>query len=131
MKHLLIFRDEVVIMDMEAGIEHLGRGTAEAVDALIVVVEPGARSLQTYHKIKELASDLKIKNIFVVLNKVRNEQDIEFIKSNIDDKLLGYMSYNQDIIKADLEGVSPFDISPKTVEEVKAIRDSLEQVLTS
>ncbi|MDI6605021.1 MAG: carbon monoxide dehydrogenase accessory protein CooC [Thermoanaerobacteraceae bacterium] len=131
MKHLIIFRDEVVIMDMEAGIEHLGRGTADAMDALIVVVEPGARSLQTYHKIKQLASDIKIKNIFVVFNKVRNKEDIEFLKSNIKDEFLGFISYDQNIIKADLEGVSPFDTSPKTVEEIKEIRDSLEKKLLS
>ncbi|TET55055.1 MAG: adenylyl-sulfate kinase, partial [Actinobacteria bacterium] len=68
-KHLVIARDEVVIMDMEAGIEHLGRATAEAVDAFIVVIEPGLRSVQTAKTIKKLAADIGIKNIYVVINK--------------------------------------------------------------
>ena len=67
-------------MDMEAGIEHLGRGTAESVDAFIVVVEPGERSLQTYRKVKKLGNDIGVKKVFVVGNKVRNKCDEEFIK---------------------------------------------------
>jgi CO dehydrogenase maturation factor len=57
LKHLIVERDEVVIVDMEAGIEHLTRGTAEGVDAFIVVVEPGQRSLQTAVQVKKLASE--------------------------------------------------------------------------
>ena len=54
----LVFRkDDVVVMDMEAGLEHLGRGTASLMDQFVVVIEPGARSIQTYARIKELAKD--------------------------------------------------------------------------
>ena len=64
--HLILQNKDVVVMDMEAGIEHLGRGTAESVDAFIVVVEPGERSLQTYRKVKKLGKDIGVKKIFVV-----------------------------------------------------------------
>ena len=60
LSHLIIQRDEVVIMDMEAGLEHLSRGTTDLVDQFIVVVEPGARSIQTYHSVQRLAKDLGV-----------------------------------------------------------------------
>src|SRR5208282_6336543 len=73
LKHLVVERDEVVIVDMEAGIEHLTRGTAESVDAFIVVVEPGQRSMQTAAVVRDMAKQLGVKNVFVVANKVRGE----------------------------------------------------------
>src|SRR5574344_1140821 len=80
----LIFRkDDVVIMDMEAGLEHLGRGTASNMDQFIVVIEPGARSVQTYRNVKRLAADLGVKRVRVVANKIRDEQDETFIRTAI------------------------------------------------
>jgi CO dehydrogenase maturation factor len=128
--HMLVERDEVVIVDMEAGIEHLGRGTAYGMDAFIVVVEPGQRSIQTAHNIKKLASDIDIKNVFVVGNKINSRQDEEFIKSNLDDiEVIGFISYNPDVINSDLEGVSPFDRGGEVVKEVKKIKQRLEEKL--
>lgn len=80
----LVFRkDDVVIMDMEAGLEHLGRGTASMMDQFIVVIEPGARSVQTYERVKQLAADLGITRVNVVANKVRDESDKDFIRQRI------------------------------------------------
>ena len=77
----LVFRkDDVVVMDMEAGLEHLGRGTASMMDRFIVVIEPGARSIQTYEKVKKLAADLGITKVDVVANKVRDATDEAFIR---------------------------------------------------
>jgi CO dehydrogenase maturation factor len=78
--HLIINDDDVVILDMEAGLEHLARGTTEKMDQFIVVIEPGARSVQTYKNVKRLAKDLGIETVRVVANKVRNEKDEEFVK---------------------------------------------------
>ena len=72
LSHLVVARDDVVVLDMEAGLEHLARGTTSFVDAFIVVIEPGARSVQTYHSVKRLAADLGVKQVFVVANKVRD-----------------------------------------------------------
>ncbi len=66
---ILCHRDDVVILDMEAGLEHLGRGTTESMDEFIVVIEPGARSVQTYKNVKRLAKDLGITQVKVVANK--------------------------------------------------------------
>src|ERR1700690_2435955 len=108
LRHLVVERDEVVIVDMEAGIEHLTRGTADSVDAFIVVVEPGQRIIQTAGVVKEMAKGLGVKNVFVVANKVRGEEDLIFIKKGIGDMdLAGHISFNNDVMEADIKGASP------------------------
>jgi CO dehydrogenase maturation factor len=120
--HLLLQRDEVVILDMEAGIEHLSRGTARAVDKLIIVVEPGRRSLETAQKIKTLAQDLGLKNLAVVGNKIRSEVDREFIKSSLPGiEFLGFIDYDPAINDADLADRSLLTASPSTVKAVESI----------
>lgn len=129
MAHLVLERKDVVIMDMEAGIEHLGRGTAGAVDAFIVVVEPGSRSVQTAEKVKELAQDLGVKNVLVVGSKIRKESDKKFIIDNLTNlEVIGFLSYDEKVVEADLKGLAPYDLSSQTVEEVKMIREKLEKV---
>jgi CO dehydrogenase maturation factor len=109
--HIVLARDEVVVMDMEAGIEHLGRATASAVDRLIVVVEPGRRSMDTAAHIRKLASEIGLKNIVLVGNKIRGTKDETFLKENLMDfEFLGFIPYDEALIEADLEGVSPFDV---------------------
>lgn len=128
--HLILRSDEVVILDMEAGIEHLTRGTASGVNAFIVVVEPGQRSLQTARHVENLAKGLGIKQVFVVGNKIKRESDKQFIKDHLAGMtVLGYMSYADDTVKADLDGRSPFDASPGAVEEARKIKASLDQLL--
>lgn len=124
--HLLLRRDEMVILDMEAGIEHLGRGTAAAVDAFITVVEPGMRSLDTAQAVRKLAEDIGIKKCYVVGNKIEHETDRQFITDNLPDFIvLGFISQNPKIGEADRQGVSPYDLDPQVVSEVKAIREQL------
>jgi len=108
--HIVLDRNEVVVMDMEAGIEHLGRATARAVDKLIVIVEPGRRSIDTAEHIKKLASEIKLDAIAVVGNKIRSDSDIKFLKSNLPQfEFLGFLPYDNTLIEADLKGLSPFD----------------------
>jgi CO dehydrogenase maturation factor len=128
--HLILRRDEVVILDMEAGIEHLTRGTASGVNAFIVVVEPGQRSLQTARHVENLAKGLGIKDVFVVGNKIQRETDKEFITSHLAGmKVLGFMSFADDTVKADLDGRSPYDASPRAVEEATTIKNALDQLM--
>ncbi len=125
----LVFRkDDVVVMDMEAGLEHLGRGTASMMDRFIVVIEPGARSIQTYEKVKKLAGDLGITKVDVVANKIRDAEDEAFIRQNIpEEALLGFMHYNPEVIDADRRGLSPYDVSPRMVEEIRLIKARMDQ----
>ena len=128
--HLILRHNEVVILDMEAGIEHLTRGTASGVNAFIVVVEPGQRSLQTARHVESLAQGLGIKDVYVVGNKIKHDTDREFITSHLPGmKVLGFMSYAEDTIKADLEGKSPYDASPQAVEEAKKIKTKLDELM--
>ena len=121
-------KNDVVIMDMEAGLEHLGRGTAMNMDQFIVVIEPGARSVQTYRNVKRLAADLGVKQVRVVANKVRDEQDEAFIRNAIPaENLLGIMHYNPEVIDADRQGKSPYDFSPKAIEEIQKIKTVLDR----
>jgi len=127
--HLMFRASDVVILDMDAGVEHLGRGTARAVDAFIVVVAPGRRSLETAKAIRNLAKDIGIERCYVVGNKVATESDRRFITENIPHfELLGFISYNPKLIEADLKGVSVFDIDPGVVEEVKRIKQRLDEI---
>ncbi|GFP29733.1 CO dehydrogenase maturation factor [Candidatus Hakubella thermalkaliphila] len=115
---------------MEAGIEHLGRGTASGVDALIVVVEPGHRSLQTAASIRKLAGDLGINRVLVVGNKIRSPSDRKFILSQVPQReILGFISYSPLILQSDLEDRSPADVDPNVIKEVAEIRDRLENMI--
>jgi len=109
--HIVLARDEVVVMDMEAGIEHLGRATAKAVDKLIVVVEPGRRSIDTADHIRKLASEINLNAVGVVGNKIRSPKDEVFLRTHLKDlEFLGFIPYDDALIEADLGGVSPYDV---------------------
>jgi CO dehydrogenase maturation factor len=132
LKHLIIDRDEIVIVDMEAGIEHLTRGTAEGVDAFIVVVEPGQRSIQTATAVKDLAAGLGIKKVFALANKVRKEQDVSFIKNSLPDiELLGSLSFNESIMDSDISGLPSYEASDQALEEAGKIKIKLQESIKS
>ena len=121
-------KNDVVVMDMEAGLEHLGRGTAANMDQFIVVIEPGSRSVQTYHNVKRLANDLGVKRVRVVANKIRDEQDEQFVRNAIPaEDLLGCIHYNPEIMDADRNGKSPYDFSPTAIEEIRQIKAILDR----
>ncbi|MCS7280029.1 MAG: carbon monoxide dehydrogenase accessory protein CooC [Desulfobacterota bacterium] len=128
--HVLIERDEWVVVDMDAGLEHLGRGTASHVDRLIVVVEPGIQSIKTAKKIKDLAKDIGLDNVAIVANKVTGREDIEFIENNLPYmKLLGSVSFSERIKEAERQGISPYDMDENLKTEVRKIVDALSQKL--
>jgi len=132
LSHLFIQRNETVIVDMEAGLEHLGRGSTGYVDAFIVVVEPGMRSIQTALQIRKLASDLGIKRVYIVGNKVQTEEDRQVITDNLRDfPILGLMGFNRKVLEADRKGVSPYDIDQQIKDEVSAILENLRNQFTS
>ncbi len=127
LRHLVVERDEVVIVDMEAGIEHLTRGTAEGVDAFIVVVEPGQRSIQTAHQVREMARGLGVRNVYLVANKIHRPEELDFIrKATQGMELIGTISFRAEIMEADITGKPPYAVSPETVEEVTRIKERLD-----
>jgi CO dehydrogenase maturation factor len=128
-RHIILRRGEVAILDMEAGIEHLTRGTSGAVDAFVVVVEPGGRSVQTALQVKSLAADLGIRKVYVVGNKVRSDEDKAFLEKSLPDmEVLGYLSYDHQVIEADLHGKDVYENCPGLAAEVEEIKSKMEKL---
>ena len=125
--HLLVVRNEVVILDMAAGIEHLSRATARAVDILIIVVEPGRKSLETAFRIKQLASDIGIINIAAVGNKIRSQNDRDFLINNLPGfDFLGFLPFDAAITDAEVSGANTLEASRLILNEVESIFSKLE-----
>jgi CO dehydrogenase maturation factor len=113
--HVILDRGEIVIMDMEAGIEHLTRGTARSVNLMIIVVEPGMRSIELAETIRKLSSDLGVKHVVIVANKIRSRNDEEFAVSSAKSmkaELLGIIHYDDAAALADKEGRAVIDMAP-------------------
>jgi CO dehydrogenase maturation factor len=107
--HLLFSGTEDVILDMEAGVEHLGRGTAQGVDRMLVVVEPGRRSIETARTIRHYAADIGVHDVMVVLNKYRSPEELSAIEDQLGDlPVAGCLPYQAEIASADLEGGCPY-----------------------
>jgi CO dehydrogenase maturation factor len=120
--HLLLRERETVIMDMVAGLEHLGRGTASAVDAMYIIVEPGKRSLDVAQDIVRLASGLGIPNLWIVANKVRSEQDLQYLREQLGElRLAGWLPYDERAVEADMRGQAVYDLAPDLVSRVRTI----------
>lgn len=111
--HLLFRKDDVLILDMYAGVEHLGRATVDFVDAMIVVVEPTRRSLGTAAQIKSLAEDIGLSRLWLVANKVRDEEEAEFVRRESPSlPVLGMLPADLAVQQADRLGLPVYDHVP-------------------
>ena len=125
-------RSEHVVMDCEAGIEHLGRGTARGVDIMLAVVEPSMNAVETAIRIKSLSSDIGISKFAVVFNKVPNEKGAKHALNPLVTRIsaenipiVGFIPYDSALLNASIEGIPPFEASPAFVEHVKALKDEI------
>jgi CO dehydrogenase maturation factor len=125
LRHVIAREKDVVILDMEAGIEHLGRGTARGVDAMIVVVEPGLRSVETVERIKRLGEAIGITTLLAVINKTDEQTVIQEKLEAMGIPILGTIPFDRNLIKADLEGRSPLDSGGPAMDAIKKIKDRL------
>ena len=124
--HILLRRNELVLLDMYAGVEHLGRATADAVDAMLIVVEPTARSLDTAAQIKRLAGDLHLTRLYLVGNKVQGPADREFIAERSPGlPVLGYLGDDPAVREADRRGLPVSDLSPGLAQAARGIADKI------
>ncbi len=127
LRHVVLKESSVVIMDMEAGIEHLGRGTTRGIDLMIVVVEPGARSLETAERIKRLGTDIGVERFAAVINKAGGEE-LGAVESRLGDigiPVMGTIPYDSSLVKADLAGRSPVDEGGAAMAAIEGIKDRL------
>ena len=131
LRHLLVVRDEAVVVDMEAGVEHMGRGTARHVDTMLIVADPSVKSLETAKKIYGLANDAGLKRVFLVGNKVasaRGGQSIEEFATLNGIPLLELIPYDDALLKADMLGETPLKYA-KDSKSLAAIRELGERLL--
>ncbi|MEM2110834.1 MAG: AAA family ATPase [Candidatus Bathyarchaeia archaeon] len=116
-RHITLIEKDVIVMDMEAGLEHLGRATVRGFDALLCVVEPSAQSMETAGRIKRLARDINVKDVLAVGNKVMTEDDEKFIRNSsigIGLDLICTIPFDQNVIRADVLRIAPIDYSPSS-----------------
>jgi CO dehydrogenase maturation factor len=129
LRHLMVERDEWVVLDMEAGFEHLTRGTAQSVDLLLVVVEPGERSIVTAERLTALAAHAGIPMIRYVLNKLHGEEQLQRIAVRLGrENILASIPFDLSAVIADLDGTVPFSACPVLKEEVRRLVEYLESV---
>ncbi len=126
MNHLVLFRDDIVLMDMEAGVEHLGRATSGSMDALVIIVNPGARSRAAAGKIKKLGQDIGIERILVLGNRVTCKDDETLISESLPGhEILGFIPEMKEIVTADRNGVRPFENIQDAPKEIFQIAERL------
>jgi len=131
--HLVLRYDDIVILDMEAGIEHLRRGTAMGMDLMLAVVEPGQRSVETAARVRQMSCDLGITNFAVVLNKTADpEEDSRWIAQEFGDKyLLGAIPYDVRIARADRQGIAVADLGcPDLLTPFRTLQNNLQSYCT-
>ena len=129
--HVVLERDDAVLIDMEAGLEQFGRSTCRGVDLLMVVVEPGARSVDTASRIAALASEMGVGRTAIVANGVRDEKDEDAVRRLLSShslELTHALPYSHAVALADLEGRSPFEGNASD-DWVRAVRELSDRIL--
>jgi CO dehydrogenase maturation factor len=107
---LVLFKGDTLIMDMEAGIEHLGRATSQGVDAMLVVVEPGQRSVDCALLVERMSHEIRVKRVLFMVNKVACDADRSFIREALPKReILAFLPYSGEMRNADRDGASPYD----------------------
>ncbi|MBS7643898.1 AAA family ATPase [Candidatus Bathyarchaeota archaeon] len=130
LRHMIFERKDVLILDMEAGIEHLGRGTARGVNAMLNIVEPGTQSVETTFRIKKLAVEIGIDQVFAVGNKISSSEDQRFVEKAMETAglpIMGYIPFDPAIMRADMFRCAPIDYAPSSsaVEAIKTLKTRL------
>jgi CO dehydrogenase maturation factor len=109
---VVLYKDDCVILDFEAGLEHLGRATAQGVDLMAVIVEPGRRALETAASVRRMADEVGVRRVVVIGNKVANEEDRSFLEGALSaEDYLGCLPFNETIRRADREDRPLVDIA--------------------
>ncbi len=131
LRHLMLQRDEVLLVDMEAGLEFLGRAAVLGTDALVAVVEPGRRSVETAEAVCRMGREIGLKRFGAVLNKVTDASQIESIRAVLPEgmELLGHVDYSPALAKADLEGRAVFGVDPKAEAALGEAKKRLEDLV--
>lgn len=126
LSHLVVGRNESVVLDMEAGIEHLGRGTAIGMDVMCVVVEPSLTSIETAGRIRRLSGDIGIKKVVIIGNKVETEEQKQFIRDHAGGiEIAGIIGYSDEIRDINLGKKNVLTVDGPVLGEIRSILDSI------
>jgi CO dehydrogenase maturation factor len=130
--HTILQRQEMVLVDMAAGVEFMGRASIEGIDALIVVVEPGGRSIETARNIARMAKEMGIKHVAAIANKITETAQTNVIKSQLKDvALLVSLLYSQPVQEADLRRTAVIKADAELVKQLTKAKKELEKVVFS
>ncbi len=124
LRHMVLKDSSALVLDMEAGIEHLGRGTTKGIDLMLIVVEPGMRSIETASRIKELGSGIGIKHFAAVVNK-GTSSNVRPHLAKLDIPVLGEIPYSPELVDADFKGEAPIEAEGEGIEAMISIKDEM------
>lgn len=128
--HTILQREEVVLVDLAAGVEFMGRASIQGIDALVLIVEPGSRSIETTVHTAKMARKLGIQRLGAIANKITEAQQIEVVRAQLDDiALLGTLKYSGLVQQADLNRTAVFGADAEITEELKRSKDRLIELL--
>lgn len=126
LEHVVMELDEAVIIDLEAGLEHLGRRSAHEVDAMLVVVDPSRASIETARRIRRLAGEIGVHRVLAVANRVRGPADVEHLAAQLDGlALVGTIPYSDDVIEAERAGRPVANVEGAVPAAVARLTDTL------
>jgi len=124
--HTILQRQEMVLVDLAAGVEFMGRASVQGIDALVIVVEPGGRSIETANNIAKMARELGIRNVGAIANKINKADETNLIKSQLEDiVLLGSVPYNRSVQEADLERKAVIGADVEFVKQLREAKNAL------
>lgn len=130
--HTILQRQELVLVDLAAGVEFMGRASVKGIDALVIVVEPGSRSIETANNMAEMAIDLGIKNVAAIANKITEAAQTDVINSQLKDIImLGTLSYSGSIQEADLKRIPVMKTDEEFVRQSRKAKDALVDLIVS
>jgi CO dehydrogenase maturation factor len=130
--HTILQRDELVLVDLAAGVEFMGRASVQGIDAFVVVVEPGSRSIETARNIAAMAKELGIASVGAIANKITDPAQVDVIRSELDGiPLLGALAYSQAVQEADLRRAPVMQADEALVQELDRARQRLVELAMS
>lgn len=131
LRHTILQRQEMVLVDLAAGVELMGRASVQGVDALVLVVEPGGRSIETANNMGEMAKELGIGYVGAIANKITDPKQADVIKSQLKDIiLLGNLRYSQSLQEADLNRAPVFDADSEVIKQLEQAKNRLEELIS-
>ena len=129
--HTILQRQEVVLVDLAAGVEFMGRASVQGIDALVLVVEPGGRSIETANNVAKMGRELGIGCVAAIANKITEPAQADAIRSQLKDvTLLGDLPYSRSLQEADLNRAAVFGADPEVTEGLKQAKNQLTELIS-